>query len=138
MKFDQLIENIFMFPLYIFLYFLYFHVPLKYIYVFQKNVISGKSRWSAAYFNIFRLVLASHTINTDCVELQTIDPEICSILIFQRRVQQQFLHHILCMTFHEKCFLCYVLLTDQISLSECFTFTLLFETLDNMCIAIFC
>ena len=30
--------------------------------------------------------------------------------------------HILCMIFQEKCFSCCVLLTDQISLSDCFYF----------------
>ena len=59
-----------------------------------------------------------HTAKINWIKLQTIDPEICSILIFQKRVWNYFLHHISCMIFQEKCFLCYILLTDQISLSE--------------------
>ena len=41
----------------------------------------------------------------------------CSILFFQKRVWEKFLH-ILCMLFQEKCFPCSILLTDQISLSN--------------------
>ena len=41
--------------------------------------------------------------------------------IFQKRVWGQFLHHILCMIF--KCFSCYILLTDHISLSDCLYFS---------------
>ena len=54
-----------------------------------------------------------HTIKTKCVKLQGVDPEICSISSFQKRVQDQFFHHILCMVFQEKCFSWYILLTDQ-------------------------
>ena len=32
------------------------------------------------------------------------------------------LHDILCKIFQEKCFLCYILLTDSISLSDCLYF----------------
>ena len=53
------------------------------------------------------------------IKLQTIDPETCSILIFQKRVWDYSLHHILCMIFQEKCFSCCIVLTDQISLSDC-------------------
>ena len=38
-------------------------------------------------------------------------PAICSSLIF-RKVSGKFLHHILYMIFHEKCFSCYILFTD--------------------------
>ena len=57
--------------------------------------------------------------NTNCIKLWTIDPEICSIFIFQKRVWDYFLHQILCMIFQEKYFSCYILLADQISLSDC-------------------
>ena len=36
---------------------------------------------------------------------------------FYKRVCEKFLHHILLMIFQEKYFSCYILLTDQISLS---------------------
>ena len=48
------------------------------------------------------------------------DPEICLNLIFLESVWEWFLHHILCMSFHEKSFSCYILITDQIALSDCF------------------
>ena len=40
------------------------------------------------------------------IKFQTVDPEIISILIFQRRI--------LYVIFREKCLLCYIVLTDQI------------------------
>ena len=60
--------------------------------------------------------------------------EVCSILIFQRKVQKQFLHHILCMIFQDKCSSCYIILTDQISLFDCIYFLRYWA----MCIAIVC
>ena len=75
-------------------------------------------------FNMFQQPATWHKMKTNSVKPQTIDPEIeiCSILIFQKMVWDQFLHQILCMTFQEKCFSCYNLLTDQISLSDCLYF----------------
>ena len=74
-------------------------------------------------FNIFRQPSTQDSIETNCVKLQTIDPEICSFLIFQKRVWDQFLHHILCMNFQEKYSSCYILLTDEILLSDCLYFS---------------
>ena len=65
-------------------------------------------------FNIFRQLSTCHTIKTYSITFQTIYPEICAKLIFQKRVLDQFLHHIQCMIFQEKIFSCYILLTDQI------------------------
>ena len=72
--------------------------------------------------NIFQQFSTWHTIKTYCITLKTIDPETCSILIFQKKIWEQFLHHILCMIFQEKCFSCYILLTDKISLPDCLYF----------------
>ena len=72
--------------------------------------------------NIFRQPLTQHTIKPSCMKLQTIDPETCSILPFWKRVWEQFLYHILCMIFQGKCFSYYILLTDQILLSDCLYF----------------
>ena len=58
-------------------------------------------------FNIFRQSSTQHRVKTNCIKLQTIDPEIYSILMFQKRVCEQFLHHILYMIFQEKFFTCY-------------------------------
>ena len=60
-----------------------------------------------------------HTIKTNCIKPQTIDPEIYSTFFFQKWVWEQLLHHILCMIFQEKCFSCYIQLIDQISLYDC-------------------
>ena len=59
---------------------------------------------------------------TSQLKLYTIDPDICSILTFQIRFWEQFLQHILCIIFQQKSFSCYILLTDQISLSGSFYF----------------
>ena len=92
-------------------------VPYLFLFFFKK-----KASGLQLSFNIFRQPSTWYTIKTSCIKLQTIDPEIYSILIFQKRVWDQFLHHILCMIFQEKCFSCYILLTDQISLSDCIYF----------------
>ena len=73
-------------------------------------------------FNISRQPSTWPTIKTNCVKLQTTDPGIRSISIFQKRVWKQFLHHILCMIFQEKRFSFYILLTDQFSLPYCLYF----------------
>ena len=73
-------------------------------------------------FNTFRQPSIWHKIKASCLKLQTIDSEICSILISQKRLWDWFLHHILCLIFPGKCFLCYILQTDQISLSDCLYF----------------
>ena len=56
----------------------------------------------------------------NCIKLWAINSEICSILSFW--VFLGFLHLILYMIYQGKCFSCYVLLTDQVSLSDCFYF----------------
>ena len=45
-----------------------------------------------------------HTIKTNFIISQTDDSEICSILILYKRMWDYFLHHILHITFQEKCF----------------------------------
>ena len=57
-----------------------------------------------------------------CLKLHTVDTDICSILIFQKRVWEQFLQHILCMIFQQKYSSCCILLTDQILLPDCLYF----------------
>ena len=59
-------------------------------------------------FTKFRQPSNQHTIETNCLKFYTIDPEICSILIFQIRVWERFLQHILCMIFQQKCSSCYI------------------------------
>ena len=49
-------------------------------------------------FNIFRYPWTWYTIKTKCIKLQTINPEIYSILIFQKSIWDKLPRHILCMT----------------------------------------
>ena len=73
-------------------------------------------------YNRFRQPSIWQTIKTNCIKLQTIDPDITSTLTFQKRVWEWFLHHILCMIFQRKCFTCYILLTGPIALCDCICF----------------
>ena len=43
------------------------------------------------------------------IKIRTADPEICSILAFLKKAWYLFLHHILCLVFQGKCFLCFIL-----------------------------
>ena len=89
----------------------------------QKAQYEVKASGLQLSFNTFRYPSTWHTIKTNSMRFQTIDPEICSILIFQEKVQVQFLRHILCLIFQEKCFSFDILLFDQISLSHCLYFS---------------
>ena len=61
-------------------------------------------------------------------KIQTVDAEIYPILIFYKRVRDQVLYHISCMTFQEKYILCYIRITDHVLLFgwylKCFSFSL--------------
>ena len=62
------------------------------------------------------------TIKTNCINSKAIDLEICSILIFlEKGLGIVSLAHFV-YNFSRKMFSCYTLLTDQISLSDCFFF----------------
>ena len=87
----------------------------RYLY-FKKVLNQEKASGLQLNFTIFRQPSNQHGIETNCFKIYTIDPEICSILIFQIRVLKQFLQHILCMIFQQKCSPCYILLIDQFSL----------------------
>ena len=89
---------------------------------FEKALYQVKANGLHVNFTIFWQPSNQHAIKTNRLKLYTTHPEICSILIFQMRVWEQFLQHILCMIFQQKCFSCYILLTDQISLSDCLYF----------------
>ena len=113
MKFDQLIEH---FSSKIMQkmrqedqFQLFFYFLFKYSFEVKVNVLGYN-------FNIFWQPSTWHTINTNCVKLQTIESVICSIWIFQKRILEQFFCNILCIIFQEKYFSCYILLADQISL----------------------
>ena len=54
-----------------------------------------------------------HTIKLNCIAFQNVDSEICSILVSYKRGWDYIPHHILCFV------LCYILLTDEISWSDC-------------------
>ena len=89
---------------------------------FKKAVYQVKARCLQLDFTIFRQPSTQNTIETNCLKIYAIDPEICSILIFQIRVWEQFLQRILYMIFQQNCSSCYILLIDQISLHGCLYF----------------
>ena len=84
------------------------------LFVFKKALQEVKASRQQLSFNIFRQPSIQRTIQINCVKRQITNPEICSILILQKRVWGQFLNHILGVIFQEKSFSCYILLTDQI------------------------
>ena len=104
-----------------------------YFLFFKKALYQLKASGLLLDFIIFRQHSNQHAIETNCLKLYTIDPEICSILIFQIRVWEQFLQLILCMIFQPKYFSCYILLAEQISY---IWLSLLLEILGNMSIEI--
>ena len=91
---------------------------------FKKALYEVKASCVQHNFNILRQSSIQLTIRSMCIKLQVqaIDAEICSIQIFQERVWEEFLEHILCMIFQEKCGSCYILPTDHISLPDCLYF----------------
>ena len=86
---------------------------------FEKSLCEVKANDLELNFSIFQQSSTRHMIKANCIKLQTIDPEISSILVFQKRGWEQFPHHILCMIFQQRCFSCYILITDQILLPDC-------------------
>ena len=84
---------------------------------FKKPLYKVKESDLQLGFNTFRQPSTWHRTKTNNIKLQTIDPEISSILIFQKRVSEQVLHQISCMIFHETIFSYYVP-TGQISFSN--------------------
>ena len=82
---------------------------------FRKALYQVKASGLELHFTIFRQPSNQHTIETNCLKLCGIDPEISSILTFCIRVWEQFLQHIL--RKKRKCSSSYIVLTDQISLS---------------------
>ena len=80
---------------------------------FRKALYELKASGLQLSSHHFRQSSTWQTIKTKQIKLQNIDPDICSILIFQKKVWELFLHHSLCIIFQEKYFLCYTLLTDH-------------------------
>ena len=58
-----------------------------------------------------------HTIKTNCKKIQTVDPEIQSTLVYKKESKAS-LFTTFRVRFIKKNVLCYILLTDQISLSD--------------------
>ena len=81
------------------------------------------TKWPAAQFQYISIALNLACNKDKLYKTLDFDPGICSILIFQKRVWDQFLHHNLRMIFQEKYFSCYILLTYQISFSNCLYFS---------------
>ena len=79
----------------------------RYIYIYKIKA-SGQQ----LSFNIIWQT-STWTYNTNFVTYQIAYPEICSILIFFKRVWDWLLHHILCMIFRENIYhVIYIQLTD--------------------------
>ena len=87
-------------------------------FVFKKTLYDIKASSLQFIFNTFGQPPTCHSIKTNCIKLETIDPEIWPILIFQKRAWEQFLPHILHIIFQEKCFSCYIPFTGKILLSD--------------------
>ena len=87
----------------------------------------------------FGRIRLGHTTKTNFITFQTVqiynDPEICSILIFHKRVWDYLLHHIFCMTFFKKNFL---ILYSRNWPNFIFYLPWVFEILDNIFIVIIC
>ena len=96
-------------------------VPDRFLF-FKKALHQVKASGLQLDFTIFRQPSNQHTVDTNCLNIYTIVPEICSTLIFQIWVWEQFLQHILRMIFQRKCSSCYILLPGQISLPGCLYF----------------
>ena len=89
---------------------------------FKKASYQVKASGLQLDYTTFRQPSNQHTIETNSLKLYTIDPEICSILIFQIRIWEYFLQQILCMIFQKNFSSCYILLTHQTSLPGCLYF----------------
>ena len=72
--------------------------------LFKKLYIRSKQATSTLALIYFGRPLLVHIIKTNCIAFQNVDPKICSILIFHKRVCEKLPHHILCMVFAEKYF----------------------------------
>ena len=89
------------------------------LFIFWKSVIQGRSQCAAASFHYISI---AHKLAYNKNEpYQTLR------LLMQRYTEfwflgKVFLHYILCIIFQQKRFSCYILLTDQISLSDCLYF----------------
>ena len=124
MKFSQLIIEIFFFKSYAENEARKLVTPVCFLF-FKKALYQVKASDLQVNFTISQQLSNQDTITKICLKVYTIviDPKICSVFIFQIRVWEQFLQHILCMIFQKKkCSSCYNLLPDQISLPGCLYF----------------
>ena len=89
---------------------------------FNKTLDKVKASGQDLSFNIFWQTSTWTYNKNKFITFQTVDPEICSMLIFHKRFCDQPLHLILRSIFQEKYFSYYILLSDQISLFHCLYF----------------
>ena len=93
------------------------------LFIFQKCLTWGKSKWSVALFQCISIALnLGYNKNKLYKNLDYWSKDILNFN-FPEKGLWLVLHHILCIIFQEKCFLCYILLTDQVLLSDCLYFT---------------
>ena len=83
-------------------------VPNHFLFI-RRALYEVKRRDMQLTFNLFRWPSTWYIMEINCLKLQTIDPEISSVLIFRKKVWQQFFHLILRMIFKEHFFLCHIL-----------------------------
>ena len=90
-------------------------------YFFKNAEYEVKTTILQLIFSVFRQLSNWDNIKTNCIKLQIINPEICSFLVFQKRIKDQFVHHILCIIFQEKIFISYILLMTKFHCLMTFT-----------------
>ena len=94
---------------------------LKNVYVKSKQ---GVSTLVLIYFGRRHLwhAIKANSVTFQIVKHLVVNLTFMSILIFWKRLWEHFLRQILSRIFQEKCFSCYILLIDQIELSDCLYF----------------
>ena len=88
---------------------------------FKKGFMWGKLKWPELSFNIFRQASTWYTIKTNCIKVLNYWSRDMLNLDFSK-IGLEIISSTFLYDFQEKCFSCYILLTDSISLSNCLYF----------------
>ena len=90
-------------------------------FVFLKSFIWGKSNWFAAYFQYISIASACHALKTLNKTFDHWSREMVNFEFLEKYlaiISPPYFEY----DFSKKCFSCYILLTDQISLHDCLSF----------------